>query len=810
MTCTLSKQIKQLLQNNPAEAQRDRPFMWTTFFALAGLTIAYILNLVLKPSQPTPTALTPILSPPGGYYDHNVELVLTPPESGMDVIFTVDGSVPTYTVGTPYTQALHMNVNSPAVTIIRARAVLSNSTLGPVVSASYFVGVQAKLPMLSLIMDPDDLWDPDTGLYTNPYMRGDAWERPVDLTYVDADRASGFHSPAGVRIHGQWSRSFDKKSLRLYFRREYGNSRLTYPLFGNHEDPQNPTPQSFKRLVLHNGGQDWPRAHTNWTLIRNQLAANLAFEHNAYATHSQPALLFINGKLWGIYQIRERLDEHYLAERGIDAADYLETPELAGQREIHMGDSKAWDYLMHFIETNDLSNVENYAYIQTQVDIETFMDYWALQIYSGNIDWPHHNVELFRPRVQGGRWQWAFWDSDHGFTANLYSYVGTDMITRLLDYDHPETGGRDALLLRKLLENPTFRGQFLSRMADLLNTTLTPHAVLAHIDALASELAPDIVYEDIRWASSMAWDSSIQELRAFARQRPDYVRQHIVDQFSLDGTSELIFAPPTSGEGYVAVNGFLIQDAPWKGTYFKGLPIQIIAAPEPGYRFIGWEPATLPQTAVLTLTVSSSQTITPRFEPLPAHRPRPGDVVFVTHSIGENTSEDEDVVILRVTRLGGVDLRGWRVTDNDTKTATDEGSLIFTYQPAFARVPWGTTIRIITRQGLNLPPDDANVWDRTMTLYTGNNNLNIETDPMFHLGPNDNLVLLAPGPTEALGDDIGIAFVSTSRAVTPASFGILSDGVLPTLTSDVQTDPEQSMGALLRFRELIRYFRNSL
>jgi hypothetical protein len=135
---------------------------------------------------------------------------------------------------------------------------------------------------------------------------------------------------------------------------------------------------------------------------------------------------------------------------------------------------------------------------------------------------------------------------------------------------------------------------------------------------------------------------------------------------------------------------------------------------------------------------------------------------------------------LLVTRPDGVDLRGWRVTDNDAKMATDEGSLIFADDPALAHVPRGTRIQIVASHAVaDLPADDVSTWDRQMVLHTGNRYLDTEIDPGFNLGPQDNLVLLAPGPTRAFDDDQGIDFVAEGTAVTPASFGILTDGVLP-------------------------------
>jgi hypothetical protein len=763
--------------------QRREPHLQIILLTVLALAAACAIKLAAcQASVEAASALEPVLSHPGGYYDRDIRLEIAAPDLGAgkrsDVIFTVDGSVPTYTVGTVYTQPIHLRSAASAVTVVRARVVMPDGTLGPVVSASYFIGVRATLPMLSLIMDPDDIWGTERGIYARPVKRGNSWERPVHITYVDKDRRSGFQIPAGIRIHGGYSRYFGKKSLRLYFRQEYGASRLEYPLFAGSEV------RTFKRLILHAGGQDWSMPDVwNWTLMRNQLVDELALELDGYAGHDQPTLLFINGRPWGIYHIRERIDGHFLADHyGIESADLLDSPENVIQSNVSIGDREHWDHLMQFLETHDLADPANYAYVESQVAIAHFIDYNMLKIYGANEDWPNHNVQQFRPHVQGGRWQWMFWDSDHGFGALPIGHVGTNTIGRLLEEDHPDTGGRDVLLFRKLLGNPVFLNRFLSRTADLLNTVLVPQSVLDRIDALAAELAPDIEYETVRWAGSTNWGASVEEVRDFARYRPDFVRQHVVESFGLDGTAALAFNPPASGSGYAAVNGLLVENAPWQGVYFQGVPVQITAVPVPGYRFAGWDPPDLPQTPVITLTLVTSLTLTPRFEAVDDDALRPGDVAFADYHIDEDSRVEGAWFELQVTRLGGVDLRGWRVTDNDTKTATDEGSLIFADTPAFACVPRDTTIRIVVGlTGDGQPPqDDLNAWDRRMTLYAGNPGLNTSVDPGFNLGPNDNLALLAPGPTEAFDDDYGIAFVANSTAVTPASFGVLVDGVIPT------------------------------
>lgn len=785
-----------------SKQQAHQPHMWMILITALALGALFLGETwaIRQSTVEAGSVLEPVFSLPGGYYERDIRLKISPPHPNAEVIFTVDGSIPTPSNGTVYTQPVRLSTASPAVTVVRARVSMPGTRLGPVVSASYFVGVPATLPMMSLVIDPEDLWGSEHGMYANSRQRGREWERPVDVTYVDKDHRSGFHIPAGVRLHGEASRSFEKMPLRLYFRQEYGASRLEYPLFAG-----NPV-RSFKRLVLHSGGQDWQFFPSmNWTLIRNRLTANLALQLDGCAAHSQPVLLFINGEPWGIYQIRERIDQHFLADHyGVESADLLEDPQWLGNQAVLMGDSDHWERVLEFVESHDLADPANYAYIQTQVDLANFIDYHILQIYAANIDWPFHNVQQFRPRVQGGRWHWIVWDTDQGFGA-YPSSVHANLMSRVLDDSHPDTGGRDTLLLRKLLENPAFFERFLSRTADVLNSTLAPSSVVVQIDEMAAELEPDIAYETLRWSGTVDWTTSVQEMRDFARQRPDVVRQHMVEAFDLKGTAQLSFNPPTSGSGGVAVNGILVPDLPWQGIYFYGRSIQVVAAPAPGFRFAGWDPPSLPQTAEFTLTLDGGQTITPRFEPLDDDAPQPGDVVFTGYQVDVETASGGDGFTLLVNRPGGVDLRGWRVTDNDTKTATDEGSLIFTDNPAFTHVPQGTTIVVTVTQrsslpgqagDIHLPQDDLNAWDRRMVLYSGNGNLDTGADPGFNLGAHDNLVLLAPGPTELFDDDIGIAFVAWGSSVTPASFGVLVDGV----RSAPVTDRSQPGGqALDRF-----------
>ncbi|MBN1582690.1 MAG: CotH kinase family protein [Anaerolineae bacterium] len=761
------------------------------------LCVALILLLYLDvsflPSSPTMASAPvpePVFSPPGGYYDRDIQVEIGCSQSGTETLFTLDGSVPTHTTGTLYAHPIWLDADAPAVVVIRARVVLPNGELGPVKSASYFVGVPATLPIISLVIDPADLWSDEQGIYANFRETGDAWERLADVTYVGEDLGLGFQVPAGVRIHGEWTRAYDKKSFRLYFRQEYGMSRLVYPLFGDSGI------QSFKRLVLHNGGNDSPSPSTNWSLLRNQLVADLARETNVQAPRNQPVLVFLNGESWGIYQLREHIDRWFLADHyGTDSVDLLDSPDHALVGRIAEGDREHWDHVLQFVETHNLADPVNYQYLEEQVDLDNLVDYALIQIYSANADWPEHNVNQFRARRPGGRWQWILWDNDYSFGLHLAPEIGFEgelvdlnVVEKILNSISPETSGYDTLVLRRLFENQDFRARFLSRAADLLNTAFAPAHVLARLNVLAGEIAPDINYEVSRWGGEVNWEISVQAMREFVQIRPGVVRQHIVEAFGLPGTATLSFQPPSAGAGYIAINGELLPDLPWQGVYFQGMDVQIVAVPAPGYQFVAWDNPSVAQMPTITLTVNAALTLTPLFEKIARDVPRPGDVVFAKCYADDSDPQGDWFELL--TRRGGLDLRGWRITDNDTKVATDEGSLILADHPALADVPGGTIIRIIATQtaanDLYFSKDDLNTWDRLIVLYVGNGHLDVETDPQFHLSDNDNLVLLAPGPTSAFNDDLGIDFAG-SGVVTPASFGVLADGVTQSSCS-VQTE----------------------
>ena len=490
--------------------QIGRPFGQVQLVLLLGAIFLIIIPLSLLETRSGAASdpLMPHFSHPGGVYEDDFLLEITAvPEA--TILFTLDGRVPTPDTGTIYTKPILLTQET-AVAVIRARAIFLNSEPGPVVTAVYFIGLQSTLPIISLAADPTDLYDPQTGIHANPTNRGQEWERPATITYIEPDGHTGFQAPVGLRISGATSRLYPKKSWRVYFRQKYGQSRLTYPLFADGF-------ASFKRLVIHNGGQD--SSSPFGTLLRAHLLSNLAEEMGLVVSQTQPVLLFVNGHAEGIYLLRNRVDERFLADKyGIQTL-----PEAEAEAE--------WDRLVQYAETHDLNDPAHFAYIATQLDVADFIDYHILQIYAANTDWIYTNMRKFKPDSPGGRLQWIVWDVDWAFGLAPWSGPAFDMMDWFETNDRPGFA-ENSLLIRQLWQNPTFQQQFSARADELLATTLAADKVTAQIDVLAAELRPELAYEVGRWPSAGNWEENVAFMQDFAEERPSYLRQHLLNYFA--------------------------------------------------------------------------------------------------------------------------------------------------------------------------------------------------------------------------------------------------------------------------------------
>ena len=187
-----------------------------------------------------------------------------------------------------------------------------------------------------------------------------------------------------------------------------------------------------------------------------------------------------------------------------------------GDEEIIEGDSQGYQDLLGYIRQNDVSQVQHYGYVSTQMDIDNFIDYQIAHIYLANFDWPFNNVRYWRPQAPGGKWRWLFFDCD----ACLSKFSNPELARYL-----PGTQADDPsrFLLSQLLRNADFRNQFVSRFYYHLSTTFEPGRVLRTIGEFRAAYAPMVAEHVARWSrpvSADEWLASVTEIERFVVKRP--------------------------------------------------------------------------------------------------------------------------------------------------------------------------------------------------------------------------------------------------------------------------------------------------
>lgn len=375
-------------------------------------------------------------------------------------------------------------------TIIRAVAISPSGVASEVTSASYFVGISPQdyngCNVVSLITDPDNLFDSQKGIYVtgdiftdylaNDYpssywrfweanyrQRGAEWERPATFEFFGSDGALLLSKNGGIRIHGGVSRGTLPRSLNLYARMEYDQTDTFDLAFFE-------TDYHSQSITLNSGGNHLITQFPDYMMT--QMVRDLNFATMLF----EPYVLFLNGEYWGFYWISEKYDEEYLSYY------YQVQPEnviIIKNGTVEVGKEKdlmSYKSMRYFFSRNDMSIDLNYEKACQMIDIDSFIDYYATMIYIARCeDWPQSNVALWRTReisdegsYSDGKWRWMLFDCN-----------STSMLDEVLDYlDETYFTSGDTLtyhdtltyvidsddLFRSLWSNQSFQEAFIQKL----------------------------------------------------------------------------------------------------------------------------------------------------------------------------------------------------------------------------------------------------------------------------------------------------------------------------------------------------------
>lgn len=564
----------------------------------------------------------------GGFISGSQSLTLTANESG-NIRYTTDGSEPNVSSNL-YTAALTINSTST----IRARVIVDGYLPGLIYSATFINDSKPNLPVVALTTEDDYLWDYNIGMYEKgPNARGgipyfganfwNDWEYPFSFVFIDRQGNSVINQDVGARIFGGWSRANDQKSFAVFARKEYGSKTIDYPFFADNKLT------SYSSLVLRNSGNDWGGSMFKDGLITS-LTAPLGIDHQSF----QPVVTYLNGEYWGIYNLREKVNEDYLAAHYNLNAD--EITILQNEAEVVEGTNTEYMQIIDYLNSNaSLVTSEKYSYMSDRIDVDNFIKYQLSNIYVGNTDWPGNNIKFWKSDVSGSKWRWIMYDTDFGFNSN-------DVYDNTLEFAlYPDGWGWpnpywSTLMLRRMVTNMEFRNDFINQMADHINTTFQPADVISHIDSMAANIESEMAQHKSRWGQSYdGWKWTVNSFKDFANVRPDVMRDHFQQYFNLSSQQRINLDVSAEAHGVIKVNTVIPVDYPFSGIYFEGVPISLEAIPKAGYKFVKWEGDNNTENRIITLDLIETTSVNAVFEAIDV-----ADFSLVINEINYNSGED--------------------------------------------------------------------------------------------------------------------------------------------------------------------------
>ena len=501
----------------------------------------------------------------GGFYQHTFELTLTANE-GQSIHYTTDGSIPTVQSAT-YQQPLNLSENlystrdiylmpdapeaewdPPAevrhAIVLRAAAFdAEGNQVGAVATHTYLVTDllqrQPTLPVVSVALNYEDLFaadsdifspngfSPDNDFFTGNFnQHGREWERLASVEFYELDN-SGFSQELGIRVHGGATRRKMQKPLKLYARKEYGNKKISCPIFD--ELPYT----SFKRLVLKPFSAAWTPAG-----IQDLLASKIAQPLRFVSLASRPVTLYINGEYWGIYYLQEAPDERLVEQiDDVEADDVNIIGSWLGL--VENGDNTRFNQLMDWLQSANLADTAQYQQICEMIDIDNFIDYQLFEAFIANDDWPANNMRCYQH--DESLWRWIFYDGDGGFGDADRRM--DEIITYQGDEQWPSCK-EATLCLRRLLESPIFVEKFGMRLYELANNNFTYGQTSLHLERIQQDISAEIGWQSERYnypTGKAQWKAAIGRVDDFLRLRTDiFVKQ----------MEALLFSPTTSDKEF--------------------------------------------------------------------------------------------------------------------------------------------------------------------------------------------------------------------------------------------------------------------
>lgn len=448
----------------------------------------------------------PALETDNGFYAGEVRVIARAPE-GTTLRYTTDGDTPTGKSKVFPKDGLLLK----KTTVLRLKSFREDAVSSVTVSGSYFINDDPQTPIVSLITDDRYLFNKKTGMLVKGngsipnYSKG--FEYPVNIEYFNGTGQCEINQMGTFTCSGHSARVNSQKSIALYARKAYGKDRFSFNPFPTRDYPD------YKSLLLRAANSD-----TYATRLRDVVASSLAEGQGILYQDYVVIQVYINGEYWGHYNLREKINKHFIAqyegvteEKDVDNIDIL--ARTGTDQFLQNGDNTDWLELCDFCKKEDLNIPENLQYVEERLDIGNMFTHAAFEIILGNVDFT--NVRVYR--VPGGKWKYLLFDVEacwRNLDPTPIEYYIKKVGAKIQGFRHEP--------LNALLQVPEMKARFLTRVAEVLDQCFRWPYVESRFDRVTEQLEPILGRHISRWKNMTMtnWRKNMNAIKYYARVRP--------------------------------------------------------------------------------------------------------------------------------------------------------------------------------------------------------------------------------------------------------------------------------------------------
>ena len=390
-------------------------------------------------------------------------------------------------------------ISISGTTILRSRVYREGCMPSLIDTQSYLYDVNndGSVYVISLVSDLDNLTGAENGIMTN-YTQD--WEREAHVEIFRADGANVISQGCGISLHGQDSRKLPIKSFNVISRSEYGENRFNYPIFSERDYP------AYQSILLRASGEDY-----DMSFMRDTTLSSLMKDSSVMYQKNEIAVFYLDGQYYTLCYIRERINKHSICQfEGWEGMED-EIDIVRGNASVTQGSNASFEELLKWAKSNDTSTDAAYEHLDKCIDIRNYIEYMAIQIFTGNTD--TLNVRRYRNVKTDGKWRWALYDLDWAF------FNDTDSIGGWLTPGGTGAGrATDNTLFIACMKNPRFRDAFLTYFGEKLATDFSTGNVVSKFEeryARLENLLPDYLE---RWGITL--NTGIKKVITYAQERP--------------------------------------------------------------------------------------------------------------------------------------------------------------------------------------------------------------------------------------------------------------------------------------------------